>query len=369
MIQPYRSTIMTTRLDLLFKNCWVFLLLSVPAWLPGQVRLLDTVFVERQAILYFDFGQSELTASADSSLVAAAEWFKDQPHPLQVLVEGHTDAVGDDSSNDHLSEKRAHRTRERLIQMGVPDSLIRILYFGESSPVHPNLTEEGRARNRRVTVEFIKRGRAIFIQGRLIDDQSRKGISGSIVATIKGLRDTLTTDSLGGFQVLLPDRGIVSLGGFALKYYFNSYLVKPAVSLPDSLVVIPLRQIHTGEVIQIEKLYFVSNTPILIESSKPELDKLVYFMRYNPGVSIEIDGHVNVPGNEQVSRNSWQYELSVLRARMVYNHLIKNGIPPFRLRYKGFGNWQMRYKNPSNSEEAQLNRRVEIRILNDGTLK
>ncbi len=355
--------------DFLFKNGWVFLVLLIPTWLSGQARLLDTVFVERQAVIHFDFGQAHLTPTADSILAASAKWYRDQPDLLQVLVEGHTDAVGDDSGNDHLSEQRARSTRERLIQLGVPDSLVRVLFFGESAPINPNLTEEGRARNRRVTVAFIKKGRAISIKGRLIDDQSREGIPGSIVATTRGLRDTLSTDSLGRFEVLLPDRGIVSLGGFALQYYFNSCLVKPELSLPDTLVLIPLRQIHTGEVIEIEKLYFVSNTPILIESSEPELDKLVYFMRYNPGVSIEIDGHVNVPGNEQVSRNSWQYELSVLRARMVYNHLVKNGIPPFRLRYKGFGNWQMRYKNPSNSDEAQLNRRVEIRILNDGTLK
>jgi len=353
----------------LSKNCWIILLLSAQTVLSGQVRLLDTVFVEYRTTIHFEFGRAALTPSADTLLAEAAQWYRVHPDPLQVLVEGHTDAIGDPLSNDQLSEQRARATQERLAQLGVPDSVIQMHFFGESAPVNPNRTEEGRARNRRVTLRFVKKGRAIVIGGKLIDDQSREGISGSIVATTKGLRDTLSTDSLGRFQVLLPDRGIVSLGGFALQYYFNSLLIQPELSLPDTLVLIPLRQIHTGEVIQIEKLYFVSNTPILIESSKPELDKLVYFMRYNPGVSIEIDGHVNVPGREQVSRNSWQYELSVLRARMVYNHLIKNGIPPFRLRYKGFGNWQMRFKNPDNSEEAQMNRRVEIRILNDGTLK
>lgn len=81
-------------------------------------------------------------------------------HPgLSLDVEGHTDNVGTDEYNQGLSEKRARAVRDYLVKQGVSDLSIKSKGFGESNPIAPNETAEGRQKNRRV--EMIVSGDAI----------------------------------------------------------------------------------------------------------------------------------------------------------------------------------------------------------------
>ncbi len=80
-------------------------------------------------------------------------------------------------------------------------------------------------------------------------------------------------------------------------------------------------------------------------------------------LKIEIAGHVNHPNLPPVSETSWEYKLSVARAKLVHDYLLENGIPQNRIIYKGYGNWEMRFPHARTEEQMALNRRVEIRIL------
>ena len=72
-------------------------------------------------------------------------------HPgLKLEVEGHTDSVGDDASNQVLSERRAESVRKYLVQSSVPADTITAKGLGESTPVADNMTADGRRANRRV---------------------------------------------------------------------------------------------------------------------------------------------------------------------------------------------------------------------------
>jgi outer membrane protein OmpA-like peptidoglycan-associated protein len=85
-------------------------------------------------------------------------------HPgLKLEVEGHTDSVGGEAYNQHLSEQRAGSVRDYLIHEGVlgMDSTP-AKGFGKSQPVATNDTAEGRQRNRRV--ELIVSGELIGTQ-------------------------------------------------------------------------------------------------------------------------------------------------------------------------------------------------------------
>ena len=73
-----------------------------------------------------------------------------------VLVEGHTDNVGDKRFNQRLSEERAAAVREALVKRGVDGDRLATRGFGETRPVAPNKSPAGRAKNRRV--EFIITG-------------------------------------------------------------------------------------------------------------------------------------------------------------------------------------------------------------------
>lgn len=72
-----------------------------------------------------------------------------------VDVIGHTDNVGSEAYNQQLSERRARSVAEYLASQNVmPDRLL-VAGRGESQPIASNATPEGRAQNRRVTIEII----------------------------------------------------------------------------------------------------------------------------------------------------------------------------------------------------------------------
>ncbi|MDR1976076.1 MAG: OmpA family protein [Campylobacteraceae bacterium] len=75
---------------------------------------------------------------------------------IRILIEGHTDSIGDDSYNLELSEKRAKLLKNSLIENGVDADRIIARGYGESKPIKPNQTEEGRAENRRVEIIFVQ---------------------------------------------------------------------------------------------------------------------------------------------------------------------------------------------------------------------
>ncbi|MDJ0629768.1 MAG: OmpA family protein [Rhodobacter sp.] len=102
--------------------------------------------------LYFQTGSSELGAQDFASLQSLAGYLAARPERRVVLV-GHTDSQGALDRNVALSERRARAVRERLIQQyDVPLDQVDAKGVGYLAPRASNLTDEGRAQNRRVEV-------------------------------------------------------------------------------------------------------------------------------------------------------------------------------------------------------------------------
>lgn len=100
----------------------------------------------------FPYDKSELTDYAKATLDNAAGAINglSQKYPkLKVDVSGHTDWVGTDSYNQALSERRANTVKKYLVKKGVEEKRISTFSYGESKPIAPNDTEEGRSINRR----------------------------------------------------------------------------------------------------------------------------------------------------------------------------------------------------------------------------
>jgi outer membrane protein OmpA-like peptidoglycan-associated protein len=72
---------------------------------------------------------------------------------LGMVIEGHTDNIGDDDSNLRLSIARAEAARAWLIEAGVEPERVVAVGYGEERPIGDNSTSDGRAVNRRV--EFL----------------------------------------------------------------------------------------------------------------------------------------------------------------------------------------------------------------------
>lgn len=67
-----------------------------------------------------------------------------------LTISGHTDSIGNDSYNMKLSQKRADAVKDYIVNTGVNAGMLKSVGYGESHPVEPNDTTEGRAQNRRI---------------------------------------------------------------------------------------------------------------------------------------------------------------------------------------------------------------------------
>jgi outer membrane protein OmpA-like peptidoglycan-associated protein len=71
---------------------------------------------------------------------------------LKVSIEGHTDNIGNAASNKTLSENRAKAVMDALVTKGISKTRLTSKGWGSTKPISENITEEGRAANRRVDI-------------------------------------------------------------------------------------------------------------------------------------------------------------------------------------------------------------------------
>jgi outer membrane protein OmpA-like peptidoglycan-associated protein len=99
----------------------------------------------------FDFGSAAIKPAFKPTMYKLAEVLKKYDRN-EITIIGHTDAVGSDSYNQLLSERRSGAVREELSVLGVPPSRLRAIGRGEFEPRADNGTEAGRQLNRRVEI-------------------------------------------------------------------------------------------------------------------------------------------------------------------------------------------------------------------------
>lgn len=105
--------------------------------------------------LLFAFNQSSLSADAEPVLQKAVQLLQQHPE-LKLRIEGHTDNVGAEASNNVLSLRRANAVQEELIRR-VPgaEARLSVIGFGKARPKVSNGTPEGQALNRRVEIVLL----------------------------------------------------------------------------------------------------------------------------------------------------------------------------------------------------------------------
>lgn len=114
----------------------------------GSAIVLENVF--------FDFDKTALLPASFAELDKVALFMIDQNVSL-IEISGHTDNEGSDIYNQKLSEGRAESVVEYLISKGVSPERIRAEGYGETRPIESNLTEGGKAQNRRVEFMLLKK--------------------------------------------------------------------------------------------------------------------------------------------------------------------------------------------------------------------
>jgi len=125
-----------------------------------------------------------------------------------------------------------------------------------------------------------------------------------------------------------------------------------------------LQKLIVGASFEVNELYFVGGSATVVRRSHIALRKLLTMMKENPNLKIEIQGHVNLPVDTKKKKSEEYYQqLSVDRAKTVYDYLRKRGISSNRMTYQGFGYKKMIFPRAKTFSEMQRNRRVVIRIM------
>jgi outer membrane protein OmpA-like peptidoglycan-associated protein len=121
--------------------------------LPGATveRVGEGILVTFESGILYDFDSDALRSSARQNLRNLSNSLQKYPR-TNVLLVGHTDAVGSDMYNEGLSQRRASTAASFLRSQGVPGSRVEATGRGEIEPVSSNDTEDGRQQNRRVEV-------------------------------------------------------------------------------------------------------------------------------------------------------------------------------------------------------------------------
>jgi OmpA-OmpF porin, OOP family len=120
----------------------------------GGKEMYDALMADgRLAIqgIYFDTGSDKIRPESSGTLSEIAEMMKEHSD-LKLVIEGHTDNVGDAAANQTLSQKRAAAVVAALsaAPYSVEADRFKSIGFGASKPAKPNDTPEGRQANRRV---------------------------------------------------------------------------------------------------------------------------------------------------------------------------------------------------------------------------
>jgi len=113
---------------------------------PAKIIVLENV--------EYDFNKATIRPSSFNTLNDLYDAMLIKPN-LVIEIGGHTDNVGDDKSNQLLSQRRAEAVKQYLVKKGIKADRIQIKGYGESMPIANNDTDEGRQKNRRTEVKVI----------------------------------------------------------------------------------------------------------------------------------------------------------------------------------------------------------------------
>jgi outer membrane protein OmpA-like peptidoglycan-associated protein/tetratricopeptide (TPR) repeat protein len=192
------------------------------------------------------------------------------------------------------------------------------------------------------------------------------------VATGEIMGNYVPNSVTGHYVIVLPPGRNYSITYEATDYLFQSDNVNIADSMAYQVIDRPveLEPLKVGQKLVVRNIFFPSGKSVLADESKTELDKLVDLMTKHPLLVVEISGHTDASGSDELNQ-----KLSEKRALAVADYLVAHGVDRTRLRTIGYGESKPIAKNYNadgspNKQGMSLNRRFEFTILSvDGKIK
>jgi outer membrane protein OmpA-like peptidoglycan-associated protein len=266
--------------------------------LIGAFFSLEVVFAQEEEIysIFFEFDKFNLKEEQTEGVLSFVQKI-DTARIESIQIYGYCDDRGKDEYNFVLSTNRATTVKNKLIERGIKSKIIITLEGKGRIMLDEDLQSdipEARSKNRRVDV--VVNYKSITIEN----------------LKIPGVYSSIRKDAVKGDRIYL------------------------------------------------EKVLFERGSSQLTVLAKKELDKIALQLLKFKNIQFEIQGHVCCTPSyhkEAVDRETKKRELSVNRAKRVYNYLFKKGISNARMTYRGYGNTQ------SLKQGSALDRRVELLIL------
>ena len=105
--------------------------------------------------IYFERSKAFILGSSEKALKELYDILSAH-QDIYILIEGHTDNIGDERDLLELSWQRAQAVKVYLVKQGIDPVRISTIGYGATRPISHNFTEEGREKNRRVEVQVVK---------------------------------------------------------------------------------------------------------------------------------------------------------------------------------------------------------------------
>jgi outer membrane protein OmpA-like peptidoglycan-associated protein len=136
--------------------------------------------------------------------------------------------------------------------------------------------------------------------------------------------------------------------------HLNIDTLKTFTELSRDIYLVPIEK---DARVVLQNVFFYQSTSKLIETSYPELEYMLEFLKQNPSVKIELQGHTDNVGDPDKN-----LKLSDDRVHVVKDYFVNHGIASTRIHTKAFGG--MAPVAPNNTEEnKRKNRRVEFVVI------
>ncbi|OFX62185.1 MAG: hypothetical protein A2066_07125 [Bacteroidetes bacterium GWB2_41_8] len=202
-----------------------------------------------------------------------------------------------------------------------------------------------------------------YIKGRVRDAVSGQPLNAKVELVDLGnstsVIKTESCDESGEFLMCLPlgKEYAFNVSKEGYLFYSQNFQMKERMEIIDPYILeIKLNEIEVGGSVVLRNVFFNTGSYELLPQSKVELQRLIDFLITNKSLYIELEGHTDNVGGEDMNR-----KLSESRAEEVYKYLINTGIEKYRMTFRGFG-----YSQPISSNETiegrALNRRTEFKI-------
>lgn len=210
--------------------------------------------------------------------------------------------------------------------------------------------------------EELRPAKAIYVKGKVIDIQSKRPLNSSVeVVDLENGQVVFKTETFkrdGAFLVSLPTGKSFAFNVSRADYlFFSEHFTLTADRSTSEVYKIELQPIETGSEVILKNIFYAVNSFTLEEKSLIELRKLQEFLKLNPAVVIEIQGHT-----DNVGAGKYNLDLSQQRAKMVYEVLIRFGTDPKQLQFKGYGDAQPIADNQTEAGRG-ANRRTQFKVL------